>query len=299
MPCCMAMASLKSLKKATFEASELTLLRGMENLKVLRELSIASWNKPLQIEKLQNLSALTVDSDYLPISSRSRLRKLTRLKELELKLPTLPLELSSLTNLRALNVNGVKCHPISSAEANESMDQFLVLIPLRRLGILSLRETGIDEFPSALTAMSSLRALYIEGNKKLVELPAGPYMENLKILRIDWHILFTSYSVFETALALERLHIFANKLDESLEKGIRYPGPIVSSTLIRLPCLQHVVFHTGHDRKAMVKAELLHTAIELSNCRRLVISFSRTDPNDDTVQWLEDVESSPKSNGIV
>jgi len=149
------------------------------------------------------------------------------LKELEFKLPTLPFELSSLTNLRALNVHGVNCHPVNSAEADDLMDQFLVLNPLRRLGILSIRDTEIDEFPSALMGMVSLRALYIDGNQSLMELAAGAYMENLKVLRIDWHILFTSYTVLKAALALERLHVYTSEITESLE-NIEYPGPVVS-----------------------------------------------------------------------
>lgn len=313
------MASLRSLKTATLVADELTLLRGMENLKAFRELSIASWDTPLKVEskdvypaglqrisfesnkfeefpdgleKLQKLTALTVDSNYTPIQSRSRLRKLTCLKELELKLPTLPFELSSLTNLRALNVHGVNCHPVNSAETNDLMDQFLVLNPLRRLGILSIRDTEIDEFPSALLGMVSLRALYIDGNESLMELAAGAYMHNLKVLRIDWHILFTSYNVLKTALALESLHVYTNEITEALE-NIEFPGPIVSSTLIGLPCLQSVVFHTGQETSSgRIKAELLHIAIELSKCKRLVISFSNTDPVDETVQWLETLESS-------
>jgi hypothetical protein len=213
------------------------------------------------------------------------------LKELEFKLPTLPFELSSLTNLRALNVHGVNCHPVNSAEADDLMDQFLVLNPLRRLGILSIRDTEIDEFPSALMGMVSLRALYIDGNQSLMELAAGAYMENLKVLRIDWHILFTSYTVLKAALALERLHVYTNEITESLE-NMEYPGPVVSGTLIGLPCLQSVVFHTGQKTNSMLKAELLHIAIELSKCKRLVISFSNNDPVDDTVQWLETLESS-------
>jgi hypothetical protein len=310
------MASLTALTSASFTAKKLTLLQGMERLIHLQRLVISSSTDELVVQSKNifpsSLLHLTFDRCYVPgelpagLESAtsltyiklhcyaqsnyrwlncSRLSCLVHLKELDWGFTDLPDVVSyRLSELRIL-------HTRNMSSTSTTALSFTRLEALKNIGIISMAGTRFTEFPPSLSQKTSLRALYVEGNPQLKEITAGPYIKYLKVLSIDWHILFTShYNVLNNAFELEQLHILADGKQENLQKTESSPDA-VCFTLLRLPHLKEIAFRVMlSETKCVVKSELMYLAFQLSAVKRFKVSISQQSPIIKSIDWLNNLE---------
>jgi hypothetical protein len=181
---------------------------------------------------------------------------------------------------------------ISSASTTEL--GFTKVEALNNIGIVSMAGTRFTEFPPSLSQKTSLRALYVEGNSQLKEIIAGPYIKYLKVLSIDWHILFTSHGVLNNAFELEQLHILADGKQENLLT--EFSPDAVCFTLVRLPHLKEIAFRVRlTETNCVVKSELMYLALQLSAVKRFKVSISQQSPIIKSIEWLNNLDC-PKSH---
>lgn len=124
----------------------------------------------------------------------------------ECRLPRLPQHLSCLTELRVLYLHA--CFAAEGAPPVPQMQQEFAtaLGPLRKLLMLSISGNALRELPAAVAALPRLKALHLEGNAEL-RLTAGPYLESLEELNIDYPTLFGSHALLSSAAALSTLFL--------------------------------------------------------------------------------------------
>lgn len=312
------MASLSHLRIASFMADSLLLRPGMESLETLRELRFRSVESPLLMDGRKifptSLEALRLDQCNLselpeelgklvgltdlvlsnnPLTRNNDLECLRNLKELKqltlmgTGLTHLPLALSSLTNLRVLYLDGVACTSPPNFQLSDRVELFDVLMPLRNLGILSLGFTQLREFPSVVESLTGLRALYLDNNPGLEYLPNGPYLRPLKVLGIDWKVLFSSFSVLSNARCLEKLCVtFMGGLAEDAEEELECRGQAVVATLLGLPRLQRVMFPMTEHANIIIKRVQLQVALRLAKCDKLrVEAVTYAGISNEWIEW--------------
>jgi hypothetical protein len=158
-------------------------------------------NNELQPDDLAPLRAL-----------RGSLRQLTLMGS---RMAHLPHVLSTLTALRVLYLDGVAGS--GQGQAHEHICE--VLGPLSTLGVLSLGSSRLEHFPPTLGTLTSLRALYLDNNASLASLPAGPYLSKLRVLGLDWRVLFASHAVLHGAPRLHKLCLTSIGSVEQGEQG--------------------------------------------------------------------------------
>ena len=234
-------AALRALRVASFAAPCVVVRPGLAALPRLRDLRFRSTRAPLSLGQLPRAPGVAAPPQLLPPGLRSlrmdgcslaslppsvaALRGLTdlvlsnnalapedlaplsavaslvQLTLMGARMARLPPALSALTALRVLYLDGVA----APAEQPSHVQFCEVLGPLRRLGVLSLGSSRLEEFPACLAALTSLRALYLDNNPALAALPEGPYLRRLRVLGLDWRVLFASHPALRAAPLLCKL----------------------------------------------------------------------------------------------
>jgi hypothetical protein len=162
---------------------------------------------PAPLGRLTCLEDLVLSDNNLQAARLSVLSRLASLQSLTLmgcSMSALPPALSALTNLRVLYLDmGIQA-PAGPDAPPMHRQCDLLLGPLERLAILSMGACHLQAFPSELVSHTALRALYLDDNS-LTSLPAGTYLEQLRVLGIDWRVLFNSHGVLRHAPHLSKL----------------------------------------------------------------------------------------------
>lgn len=89
----------------------------------------------------------------------------------------------------------------------------------------------LQEFPASLTALTSLRALYVDDNA-ISALPDGPYLSRLCVLGIDWRVLLRSHRTLLRAPRLRKLAIMSIGKDVDAGGADAEVGLLPCSTLV-------------------------------------------------------------------
>ena len=227
-------ATLTSLRIASFAATELTIRPGLNCLPHLRDLRLKSLALPLAfapsamlptqlqalrmdgchlrqlppaVASLHHLTDLVMSNNLLTPEELKPLSRMTSLQQLTLmgtRMSRLPSVLSTLTALRVLYLDGVT----STAAPGDNPTHTQIcdtLGSLRNLGILSLGSSRLLQFPPSLESFMALRVLYLDNNPLLSSLPDGLYLRRLRVLGLDWKVLFASHAVLRGAPMLRKL----------------------------------------------------------------------------------------------
>ena len=148
---------------------------------------------------------------------------LQQLTLMRCRLARLPASLSTLTSLRVLYLDmGFAGPPLEGAlPMAEQADA--VLAPLERLAILSMGACHLREVPRCLMRATALRVLYLDDNE-LGALPTGSYLGALRVLGVDWRVLFASHARLGDAPRLTKLCLTSIGKGVEAGEGARQGG---------------------------------------------------------------------------
>jgi Leucine-rich repeat (LRR) protein len=150
----------------------------------------------------------------------SRLTSLQQLTMMGCNMQCLPPALAHLKSLRVLYLDmGIQAPSSDVLPMHRQCD--VLLGPLERLGILSMGACHLHAFPAELAAHTALRALYLDDNS-MTALPAGCYLDGLRVLGIDWRVLFNSHAVLRHAPSLTKLCLMSMGKLEAEAGGFRF-----------------------------------------------------------------------------
>lgn len=138
--------------------------------------------------------------------------------------------------------------------------------------------------------MSSLRALYLDNNPLLSHIPNGLYLRNLRVLGIDWNVLFKSHNVLTYARQLQKLCLTGIGLvefgpDRELESAS------VAASLLSHPSLSLILLPMVENSNVQLSRVVLDLALQLAaNQRLLVRAVTYGGISNEWIEWLEEVE---------
>jgi hypothetical protein len=253
---------------------------------------------PPSVAALRQLTDLVLSNNELAPSDLAPLSQMTTLRQLTLmgtRMSRLPQALSTLTALRVLYLDGVA----GAADADEVPTHAQVsaaLGPLRLLGILSLGSSRLDRFPTALTGLSRLRALYLDNNPGLATLPDGPYLRGLRVLGMDWRTLFASHALLSGAPRLRKLCLTAfGGIDAETMEGAG--ADEVSESLMTHPSLQLLLLPmVDGNRVERLFIAPLNVALRLSASPQVEVkAVTYSGISNEWIEWLEEVEAEERS----
>lgn len=291
------MASLTSLRVASLSAQALTVRHGLHSLSRLQDVRFRSSamplvlaghdvlplglstlrldgcnlrELPLAVARLPRLTDLVLSNNNFGTADLDALSTMTTLRQLTLmgtRLPRLPEALSALTKLRVLYLDGVAGATQALHGDPTHMQLCDILGPLRRLGILSLGSSHIWELPLELASLTGLRALYLDNNPALESLPDGPYLRRLRVLGIDWKVLFASHTVLLGAPLLRKLCLtsFGGVADGQADGAGYSEEDAVTATLLHHPCLSEVLLPMVDGNQVSLKIQPLNIALRLAH----------------------------------
>lgn len=247
---------------------------------------------PPCVTSLQHLTDLVLSNNALDTNELSALSTMTSLQQLTLmgtRMPRIPRSLSQLTNLRVLYLDGVAsvAMPHDTPTHQQVND---ALGALRNLGILSLGSSRLDQFPSALADMTSLRALYLDNNPYLEAIPVGQYLLKLRVLGIDWKVLYSSSHVMTHATMLRKLCLTSmggvEAADASLCEGE------VSAALLGHPSLKQVLLPMVDGNRLPLLISPLNVALSLAAAspRIAVQAVKYSGISNEWIEFLNELE---------
>lgn len=248
---------------------------------------------PSAVASLRHLTDLVLSNnalapaDLTPLSSMTCLRQLTLMGT---RMPHVPPVLSHLTSLRVLYLDWtVNAAPAQGFGPPTHQQLSNALGPLRRLGVLSLGSCQLERFPQDLIPLTSLRALYLDNNPFLDTLPPGPYLQQLRVLGMDWRVLFGSYTVLKAARCLEKLCLTSiGGVEGGPHAGLEADVMVVLSAL---PRLRQVLLPMVEGNRAQLFVDPLNVALRLAALKGVTVKAATYGGiNNEWIEWLEAVD---------
>lgn len=294
-------ATLTSLSIASFAATELTIRPGLNYLPNLRDLRLKSMSLPLSfvgpppsllptqlqalrmdgchlrqlppaVAALHHLTDLVMSNNLLTPEELKPLSRMTSLQQLTLmgtRMTHLPPVVSTLTGLKVLYLDGVA----NSGQLGDIPTHIQIcdiVGGLRNLGILSLGSSRLTHFPSALQNFTSLRVLYLDNNPMLASLPDGLYLRRLRVLGLDWKVMFASHAVLRGAPMLRKLCLTSLGGVEEVPAEERDEDGIAETLLSHLELRQVLLPMVDGNRLSLFLAPL-NLMLRLAACPKIEV----------------------------
>ncbi|GAB4821939.1 hypothetical protein N2152v2_008985 [Parachlorella kessleri] len=221
---------------------------------------------PECVLKLRQLAYLDIGGgDFEPGAVDDALPHFTSLRTLALDRGTLqavPRQLSALTGLQVLSLH----QALDGAEIDRS--SFAVLSCLTALSTLSISGCALHEVPLGVAQLTTLKVLHTEG--ALRSLDPGPYCSNLRLLSIDWQVLFRDPGgILTRTPSLRRLCICLSYLPflNPWEYAQLHGAAEVLQALAAHPALESVAVVVFDGDMNLSSVRLTEFLVKLSLCR--------------------------------
>ena len=324
-------ATMTSLRVASFACRELVVRPGLGSLSRLTDLRLKSSAGPLvfagatslllppqlkalrmdgchlrqlpeAVASLRHLTDLVLSNNAFTPEALTSLAAMTTLQQLTLmgtRMTRLPSSLSTLTSLKVLYLDGVTNvapthHDVVNNNVMNDVDVQISesLNALRSLGILSLGSSRLTRFPQNLIFFTSLRVLYLDNNLFLTELPDGPYLRRLVVLGIDWKLLFHSHHVLAGAPLLTKLCVTSLGGVEDMAAEDRDEDAVAESLLAH-PRLQNVLLPLVDGNRIPLHISVLNVALRLAASSRIQVrAVTYGGISNEWIEYLLDLEKS-------
>jgi len=169
-----------------------------------------------------------------------------------------------------------------------------VLTTLRHLGVLSLGSCQLEHFPVDLVYFTSLRALYLDNNPKLEILPKGPYLRGLRVLGVDWRVLFSSYRVLEEAPLLRKLCLTC--MGGITPELSEIDSEQIVGTVAKLPALRDILLPMVDGSRMQLYISPFNVALRLASFPNINLQAATYGGIDNEwIEWLEEVDKEQTS----
>ncbi|KAL4421246.1 hypothetical protein ABPG75_010537 [Micractinium tetrahymenae] len=254
---------------------------------------------PASLSRLSCLEDLVLSDNNLQSARLSLLSRLTTLQSLTLMgchMHCLPPALSALRNLRVLYLDmAIQAPTPDMAPVHRQCDALLG--PLEHLGILSMGACHLQAFPAELASHTALRALYLDDNI-MTSLPAGCYLDDLRVLGVDWRVLFNSHAVLRHAPQLAKLCLTSqSKLELAACTDVDVPAVVASIT--SHPALKQVLIPSQDGTRGQIVNAALNVLIGISRTPHLEVkAITYPAIGNEWLDWLREVEAEEGRDGL-
>lgn len=255
---------------------------------------------PAPLSRLTCLEDLVLSDNNLQTARLSVLSRLTTLQSLTLMgchMHCLPPALSALRNLRVLYLDmAIQAPTPDMPPVHRQCDALLG--PLEHLGILSMGACHLQAFPAELASHTALRALYLDDNI-MSSLPAGSYLDGLRVLGIDWRVLFNSHCVLRHAPQLGKLCLTSqSKLELAACADVDTAAVVASVT--SHPALRQVLVPSQDGTRGQIVNAALNVLIGISRAPHLEVkAITYPAIGNEWLDWLREVEAEEGHDGLL
>lgn len=144
--------------------------------------------------------------------------------------------------------------------------------------------------------MTSLRALYLDNNPFMSHLPNGRYLQNLRVIGIDWSLLLKSYTVLtaESAPQLEKLCLTCIG---GVDTGIygEDDAAAVVAALCGHPNLRLILLPMVECSSIQLSRIVMDLALQLASNPKIVVrAVSYGGISNEWIEWLDEITEQEK-----